>query len=63
LSRLSNLRKERGLKQEYVANKCSLNIGTLQKYEQGATNLRKAEADTVYKLAEFYEVSMKYLLN
>ena len=61
MSRLSELRHGRGLTQEYVSEKCNINLCTLQKYEQGKS-LRNAKAGNVFILAKFYDVSMEYLL-
>lgn len=62
MSRLSELRHGRGLTQEYVAERCKINLGTLQKYEQGKVSLRHAETETVFVLAQFYGVSIEYLI-
>ena len=57
--RLKKLRKERNLSQDNVGQ--SLNIGgrTIGNYESGE---RLPSLDTLVKLADFYEVSMDYLL-
>lgn len=55
--RLKFLRKEKGFSQEYVANEIKLSRDHLSNIENGKFPLN---IKTLYKLAEFYGVEMKY---
>ena len=56
--RLRELRKERGLNREQVAEKVGVLPRTITFYE---TNGRMPSAEKLYALAEFFEVSLDYL--
>lgn len=56
--RLRNLRKDRGLKQEDVANALNIQRTTYVKYEKNGI---QPPNDMVVKLAEFYGVTTDYL--
>ena len=49
--RLQTLRKAAGLSQRGLAEKSGVNIRTLQQYEIGAKEIRKASVETVIALA------------
>lgn len=58
-TRLTSLRKERKLLQADVANKVGIARATYGAYEQGS---RQPDFDTLEKLADFFGVSLDYLL-
>lgn len=57
-SRLVELRKERGLTQKDVSDNTGIHSRAIQKYEAGKT----ASSDSLIKLANFFCVSVDYLL-
>lgn len=58
-TRLTSLRKEKKLLQADVANKVGIARATYGAYEQGS---RQPDFDTLEKLADFFGVSLDYLL-
>lgn len=58
-TRLTSLRKERKLLQADVANKVGIARATYGAYEQGS---RQPDFETLEKLADFFGVSVDYLL-
>lgn len=56
---LRTLRKERGLSQTKVETKTGIAQALLSKYENG---LRLPPTETLIKLADFYGVSVDYIL-
>lgn len=58
-TRLTSLRKEKKLLQADVANKVGIARATYGAYEQGN---RQPDFDTLEKLADFFGVSLDYLL-
>ena len=59
VAKLKQLRKEKGVNQETVAEACGVSRVTIARYENGS---RKPEADVLPKLAVFYGVSTDYLM-
>ncbi|WP_273709479.1 helix-turn-helix domain-containing protein [Leuconostoc mesenteroides] len=59
MNRLRELRKERGLSQDRLANEMSINIKTLRRYEVGENNPRVA---ILIELADYFDVSVDYLI-
>ena len=57
--RLKELRKERKLTQEQVANYLNLAQSTYQHYENGRA---EPSIETLFKLADLYQVTLDYLL-
>ena len=57
--KLTQLRKERKLLQIDVANKLEIGRATYGAYEQG---IRQPDFDTLKKIADFFNVSIDYLL-
>jgi len=57
--RLSELRTLHGLTQEKVARIVSLPLNTYRNYERGD---RQAPMEVLFQLADFYDVSLDYLL-
>ncbi|NDO47837.1 helix-turn-helix transcriptional regulator [Clostridium sp. MD294] len=56
--KLKYLRKEKQLTQKELANICSIEETTIQRLEYGG----KPSLDTVIKLADYFEVSVDYLI-
>ena len=57
--RMKNLRKSKGLKQEEVAELSGVGYMSYRRYETG---IREPTASTLWKLADFFEVSVDYLI-
>jgi transcriptional regulator with XRE-family HTH domain len=57
--RLKQLRKQRGLSQQEVANRLKINRVTYSQYE---VNRRQPDYETLNKIADFYQVSLDYLV-
>lgn len=57
--RIRDLREDHDLKQEYVAQLLHVKQTTYSKYELGKINV---PVDVFIKLADFYDVSVDYLL-
>ena len=56
---LKELRSEKGLTQEELAQKLGIRCGTYCKWEQNRAN---ASYEDLIKLADFYQVSVDYLI-
>ncbi|KDA50995.1 hypothetical protein L963_1372 [Leuconostoc mesenteroides subsp. cremoris T26] len=59
MNRLRELRNERGLSQDRLANEMLINIKTLRRYEVGENDPRVA---ILIDLADYFEVSIDYLV-
>ena len=59
LLRLKELRIKRGISQLKLAMDLSLNQNSISRYESGT---READYDTLIKLADYFHVSVDYLL-
>lgn len=57
--RLQYLRKKRGISQLKLAMDLSMNQNSISRYESGA---READYATLIKLADYFDVSIDYLL-
>lgn len=57
--RLAQLRTSRGLTMEKLANAISLPVKTYRNYERED---RQAPVDVLFQLADFYDVSLDYLM-
>lgn len=57
--RLKNLRKERGITQLQLALALNLNQNAISRYENGT---READYRTLILLADYFKVSIDYLL-
>ena len=57
--RLRLLRKEKNLKQEDAARLLDISLSSYCRYEQG---LRYPNAKVLWKIADFYEVTVDYLI-
>ena len=52
ISKLKQIRKEKGLTQSELAEKCNISIKSVQAYEQGTRKLEKANKNTIIKICE-----------
>lgn len=57
--RLSELRKEKGVKQDEIANILNVKRATVANYETGK---RAPDYETIIKLADYYDVSCDYII-
>ena len=57
--RLKELRVKRGISQLKLAMDLSMNQNSISRYESG---MREADYDTLIKLADYFHVSIDYLL-
>lgn len=62
MTALSEYRKKSGLSQSQLAEKSGINFRMIQYYEQGARDISKASAMTVYSLAKALGCTMEDLL-
>ena len=53
------LRKSKGLKQEYLAEKLNITINAISQYETGKRNV---DIDTIKKISELFDVPTDYLI-
>lgn len=56
---ITALRNEKGIYQKELADYLNVSIGTVSNYEQGIHN---PDFDTLCKIADFYNVSIDYLM-
>lgn len=59
MNRLKELRKEKGLSQQALANELGVHYRTLQNWENGESNIKPEKAEL---LADYFGVSVPYLL-
>lgn len=59
MNRLKELRKEKKLTQQELADKMGVTKRTIQKWEKGESQIKPDKAE---KLADFFEVSVLYLM-
>ena len=59
MNRIKELRENLGLSQEKLAKNLSINLRTLQRWENDETAIRKKNAE---KIANYFNVSVPYLL-
>ncbi|WP_270743799.1 helix-turn-helix domain-containing protein [Streptococcus infantarius] len=59
MNRLKELRKEKGLSQQALANELGVHYRTLQNWENGKSNIKPEKAEL---LADYFGVSVPYLL-
>ena len=57
--KLKELRKEKGISQQKLAMDLSMNQNTISRYE---TEERQADYETLIKIADYFNVSIDYLL-
>lgn len=62
MTKLYHLRMAHGMTRTFVSNQTGLSYRALEKLERGVSDINRAEALTVYKLAQLYHVDMTDLL-
>ena len=62
MKNLQKIRKLSGLSQSKLSELANVNLSMIQFYEQGFKDINKAEALTVYKLAQALNCRMEELL-
>ena len=63
MTKLQTIRKSSGLSQSQLAELSGVNLRSLQYYEQGAKDVNKAAAETVFALARALGCTMEDLLS
>lgn len=62
MTNLKRIRESRGLSQTQLVHKSGVGIKSIQGYEQGLRDINKAQAITLYKIAQVLNCSMEELL-
>ena len=62
MSKLQDIRKANNLSQSKLADKSEVNLRMIQKYENGEKGINKAQAITLYKLAQALDCTIEDLL-
>lgn len=62
MSRLKEIREEKGYSQSQLADMCGVPTRTIQEYEQGRRRLDDASIERVYAIAKALSVSMETLV-
>lgn len=62
MTKLKALRKAKNITQSKLSELASVNLRTLQDYEQGAKDINKAAGISLYKIAKVLECSIEDLL-
>jgi transcriptional regulator with XRE-family HTH domain len=62
MSNLKTIRQSNNLSQSQLADKSGVNFRTIQNYEQGFKDINKAQAITLYNLAQALNVTIEDLL-
>lgn len=52
MNKLKEIRTQQGLSQSLLSKEANVSLKTLQAYEQGDRDIKKAQAETVYKLSK-----------
>lgn len=63
MNKLKEKRMQRKLSQSQLAKESGVSLRMLQKYEQGDRDIKKAQAETVYKLAKALNCKMEELID
>ncbi|WP_298654257.1 helix-turn-helix transcriptional regulator [uncultured Eubacterium sp.] len=63
MNKLKEKRMQRELSQFQLAKASGVSLRMLQKYEQGDRDIKKAQAETVYKLAKVLNCQMEELID
>lgn len=63
MNKLKEIRTQQGLSQSLLSKEANVSLKTLQAYEQGDRDLNKAQAETVYKLAQALNCKMEELID
>lgn len=62
MNKLKQIRKIRGLTQRNLADYTKISIKTIQAYEQGTRDIRKASIDNINKICDVLNCSEKELI-
>lgn len=62
MSNLKRIREAVGLSQSKLADKSGVSVRMIQHYEQGVKDINKAQAETVYKLANTLNCNMEDII-
>lgn len=62
MTKLKQYRERAGLSQSGLARLSGVNVRMIQKYEQADRDIKKASAETVYRLARALNCTMEELL-
>ena len=63
MNKLKKIRVQQGLSQSLLSKKANVSLRALQAYEQGDRDLNKAQAETVYKLAQALDCTIEELID
>lgn len=63
MSNLKKKRKELGMSQALLASKSGVSIRMIQYYEQGAKDINKASAETIYLLSKALNCRMEEIID
>ena len=62
MNNLKRIREDKQISQSKLAELSGVNLRIIQKYEQGDRDINKAQAETVYKLAQALDVTVEDLI-
>ena len=63
MNKLKEIRTQQGLSQSLLSKEANVSLKTLQAYEQGDRDIKKAQTETVYKLAKALNCKMEDLID
>ena len=63
MNKLKEIRTQQGLSQSLLSKEANVSLKTLQAYEQGDRDIKKAQAETVYKLAKALNCKIEELID
>ena len=63
MNKLKEIRTQQGLSQSLLSKEANVSLKTLQAYEQGDRDIKKAQAETVYKLAQALDCTIEELID
>ena len=63
MNKLKEKRMQRKLSQSQLAKASGVSLRMLQKYEQGDRDIKKAKAETVYKIAQALDCTIEELID
>lgn len=63
MNKLKKIRVQQGLSQSLLSKKANVSLRALQAYEQDDRDIKKAQAETVYKLAKALNCKMEELID
>lgn len=63
MNKLKEIRTQQGLSQSLLSKEANVFLKTLQAYEQGDRDIKKAQAETVYKLSKALNCKIEELID